>query len=200
MSDLFKEKALSWDNNPLPAQISQGVGDALERELTLHANMQVMDFGAGTGLICGRLAPRVKKIYAVDISEGMLEKLRKKPELKDKVQTLCQNILTDAFEFDVDLIVSAMALHHVQDTHKLVKTFSAALKPGGKVALADLDKEDGSFHPAESEGVFHQGFDRNELQEILKENGFEEIRFSTATTIEKEGKLFPIFLVTAKKS
>jgi len=40
-----------------------------------------MDFGAGTGLITSQVAPLVKKIVAVDISETMLNKLFTKPEL-----------------------------------------------------------------------------------------------------------------------
>jgi len=54
-----------------------------------------------------------------------------------------------------------MALHHIESTQALVQVFSDHLKPGGMVALADLDKEDGSFHPEGSEGIFHRGFERN---------------------------------------
>jgi len=50
----------------------------------LHEQMRVMDFGAGTGLISSQVAPLVKKIVAVDISEAMLNKLVAKPELQEK--------------------------------------------------------------------------------------------------------------------
>jgi 2-polyprenyl-3-methyl-5-hydroxy-6-metoxy-1,4-benzoquinol methylase len=96
--------------------------------------------------------------------------------------------------------MSAMSMHHVKDTSKLIQRFSEHLNPGASIALADLDKEDGSFHPEDSEGVFHLGFKRNELQIILEKYGFREVQFVTAHTINKEEKKYPIFLVTATKN
>lgn len=58
-----------------------------------------------------------------------------------------------------DGIISAMALHHIKDTQHLLRTFTSHLHPGGFIALADLDREDGSFHTHGNEGVFH--FDLN---------------------------------------
>ena len=129
----------------------------------------------------------------------MLEKLAAKPELKDKVHIVCQDITRQPLEKKFDLIVSAMAMHHVEDTAHLVKTFALHLETGGKVALADLDTEDGSFHPEDIEGVYHHGFDRDALQTILEQNGFADVEFFTAHTVNKEGKDYPIFLVTATR-
>ena len=99
-----------------------------------------------------------------------------------------------------DLIVSAMAMHHVEDTDALVQGFADHLKPGARVALADLDAEDGTFHPADAEGVFHHGFDRGTFQSILESKGFQDVSFVTAHTVNREGKSYPIFLVTAVKA
>ena len=55
--------------------------------------MRVMDFGAGTGLVCAHVAPHVATVYAVDISEAMLAQLAAKPELRGKVEIRCQDIL-----------------------------------------------------------------------------------------------------------
>ena len=68
------------------------------------------------------------------------------------------------------------------------------------VALADLDKEDGTFHPADAQGVFHHGFDRGTFQSILESKGFQDVNFVTAHTVNREGKSYPIFLVTAVKA
>jgi SAM-dependent methyltransferase len=130
----------------------------------------------------------------------MLDKLVAKPELKQKVTGVCQDILDQPLDSKFDLIVSAMAMHHVEDTDKLMETFNQHLNAGGKLALADLDKEDGSFHPADVEGVYHHGFDRLELQAILERHGFEQISFSTAHTVEKNEKHYPVFLLTATKA
>ena len=199
MSDLFHKKADDWDINDVVKQLSTAIGASILKHVPLDAQMDVMDFGAGTGLVCSHVAPSVRKIVAVDISEAMLEKLVSKPELHGKVEALCQNILDNPVDTKFDLIMSAMAIHHVEETDKLIQRFAEHLKPGGKVALADLDKEDGTFHPEDVQGVFHLGFNRDEFQAILEKHGFKNIRFVTAHTVSKPEKEFPIFLVTATK-
>jgi 2-polyprenyl-3-methyl-5-hydroxy-6-metoxy-1,4-benzoquinol methylase len=201
VTDLFKEKAQEWDARPVPAQISEGVGAALVAKVPLRADLRVMDFGAGTGLICARVAPHVQTIYAVDISAAMLEQLAMKPQLRDKVEVFCQNILETPLGRPVDLIISAMALHHVEDTSLLVRTFADHLEPGGRLALADLDKDDGSFHGGgDTAGVFHHGFVRDELRQQLAAGGFKDIEFVTATQVDKNDHHYDIFLVTATKA
>ena len=200
MTDLFNEKAKDWDANEMRTMLSSAIGSSILAHVSLHEQMRVMDFGAGTGLISSQVAPLVKKIVAVDISEAMLNKLVAKPELQAKVEIVCQDIIEKPIADNFDLIMSAMSMHHVKDTSKLIQRFSEHLNPGASIALADLDKEDGSFHPEDSEGVFHLGFKRNELQIILEKYGFREVQFVTAHTINKEEKKYPIFLVTATKN
>ena len=86
-----------------------------------------------------------------------------------------------------------------EDTNALVRSFAEHLKPGARIALADLDSENGTFHPADAQGIYHHGFDRGEFQSILESNGFKDVNFVTAHTVNKEGKTYPIFLVTAAK-
>ena len=200
MSDHFNEKAKTWDKDEMIKQLSSAVGSTILKHTPLNEQMVVMDFGAGTGLVSSHVAPRVSKIVAVDISQAMLDKLVAKPELHGKVEAVCQNILDTPLSDKFDLIISAMAMHHVEDTAQLFQTLSDHLKPGAMVALADLDREDGTFHPADVQGVFHSGFERYDLKLLLKKRGFENIHFYTAHTVVKGDKKYPIFLVVATKS
>ncbi len=199
MADLFNEKSKSWDSDVTVKTLSSAIGSLILEQVPLNAQMEVMDFGAGTGLISSYVAPLVNKIVAVDISEAMLDKLVSKPELDGKVEAVCQDILKTPFDGRFDLIMSAMAIHHIEDTAKLIQSFSEHLKEGAMIALADLDKEDGSFHPEGTEGVFHYGFNRDVFEEMLINNGFEDIQFFTAYTVTKAENKFPVFLVVAKK-
>lgn len=199
MSDHFNEKAKDWDANEMVNQLSSAIGPLILDQITLEAHMQVMDFGAGTGLISSHIAPFVNKITAVDISAAMLEKLVAKPELQGKVEAVCQDITARPLAAQFNLIISAMALHHVEDTAKLIQTFSEHLLSGARVALADLDSEDGTFHPQDVEGVFHHGFDRDELKTLLERYGFKDVHFLTAHTVVKDNTNYPIFLVIATK-
>lgn len=199
MTDLFKERAASYDSQDMAKELSSAIGTSLLAEIDFHDQMHVMDFGAGTGLICSQVAPIVQEITAVDISEAMLEKLMTKPDLKNKVKPVCQNIMTTPMDEKFDLIMSAFAMHHVEDTDKLIQRFAHHLDRGAKVALADLDSEDGSFHPDDIKGIFHFGFDRDNIRQLLEKHSFTNIEFVTAHNLEKEEKSYSIFLVTADK-
>lgn len=199
MSDLFNDKAKDWDTSERKLLMSSAVGSSIIKYVPLTQQMDVMDFGAGTGLVSSHLVPFVSKIIAVDISQAMLDKLITKPELQDKVEAVCQDITCNPINKKFDLIVSAMALHHVEDTSSLLISFAQHLNTGGKIALADLDKEDGDFHPEGSEGIFHSGFDRDALQAALENSGFSDIQFYTIHTINKNTKQYPMFMVVASK-
>ena len=203
MTDLFREQAKEWDQRPIPQQISDAVVRAVRDAIPLHADTVLLDFGAGTGLLASKLAPHVARVVAVDVSEAMLTQLATKPELQGKVEIVCRDLVQTpaepALDGTVDVVVSAMAMHHVQDTRALLRSLSAHLVPGGRVALADLDAEDGTFHPPGTEGVYHSGFHRDALAALLREAGFTDIHFTTACEVQKEARSYPIFLVTATK-
>jgi len=199
MSDLFHQKAADWDGQTIPQQLSQTIGPAIIENIHLHPNMEVMDFGAGTGLLSTHIVPLVKSVAAVDISQSMLTQLTSKPEFKDKVTAFCQDILKEPLNREFDLIISAMAMHHVEDTSLMLQRFAEHLKPGALIALADLDAEDGTFHPPQTEGVFHLGFEREVFQRQLETAGFEEIEFFTAHIVRKDHQEFPIFLIKGRK-
>lgn len=200
MNDLFADKAADWDTLPLPRQLSEGIGAAIAARVTLSPAQTVLDFGAGTGLLTERIAPRVAGVIAVDVSAAMLAQLAAKSELQGRVETLCQNLLDAPLDRRVDLVVSAMAMHHVEDTARLLTTLHDHLAPGGRIALADLDREPGDFHPPAVEGLFHHGFDRTALADGLRAAGFAEIVIETACTVSREGRNYRVFLATAVRA
>lgn len=200
MTDLFEEKAIDWDANERRTRLASAISASILEQVPLHDEMTVLDFGAGTGLISTQVAPLVNRIVAADTSKAMLEKLASKPELKGKVDIICQDIIEDPLDARFDLIMSAMTMHHVENTSRLIQKLAEHLNDSGIVALADLDSEDGSFHPADTEGVFHFGFDRDELRSIMENHGFGQIEFITAHTISGDVKDYPVFLVTARKA
>jgi SAM-dependent methyltransferase len=97
-----------------------------------------------------------------------------------------------------------MTLHHVRDTDAAARTFHELLLPGGRIAIADLDCDNGEFHDAHGIAE-HDGIDRKNLQQIFETAGFDSVRFREAATIHKtsslSGKLrdFTIFLMTAQR-
>ena len=201
MNSSFDERAKTWDAEPRRLQLAADICAALERHIPLRADWAALDYGAGTGLLTLALAPRVRRILAVDSSPGMLDVLGQKAKTAGfrNVEILRADFAMDPLpNGPFDLIASAMTLHHVAEVELLFRNFCEILAPGGHLALADLDAEDGSFH-GHSHGVYHFGFDRVVLAQQLAAAGFQGIRFDTAARTAKNDRAYTIFLAAARK-
>ena len=75
------------------------------------------------------------------------------------------------------------------------------LQPEGFLAIADLDKEDGSFH-SDPTGVEHKGFSRDHLVRLMMDAGFTLVSMETVHHIEKPGRSrpqrYPVFFTTGR--
>jgi len=200
----FDEKAKSWDEEP--RRVAMGAAIARTVNAKLDGRPRLMDYGCGTGLSCLPLAGACASVLGVDSSAGMLAQLEAKARATGltNVTTRRHDLAVEplvGLEFDV--VMCAMTLHHMREVGTLLQRFYTLLAPGGLLALADLDEEDGTFHQ-DSQGVEHHGFRREWIREQLQAAGFERVEFETPHVIEKpvasgEIRRYPIFLVTAKK-
>lgn len=176
------------------------ISAAIWQSVPLDKTMRSLEFGCGTGLISRELFPMLGKILAVDLSSGMIEQLKKRiaeAGIKN-IHAQCLDIFKNPPAGPFDLIFSGMAMHHVPDTDALLKTLTGLLAPGGFIALADLDTEDGTFH-GEDAGPVHHGFDRKELIHRIRTCGVVETTTITANTMHKTGRDYPVFLLTVRK-
>ena len=205
----FDQAAATWDENPMRIALMKAVGEAILREARPTKNMDMLDYGCGTGLVGLYLLPHVRSVTGADNSAGMLEVLRKK--IKDGG---LENMRTMQLDLEHDpvpaeryhLIVSSMALHHIADTASILGAFYQILHPLGLLCLADLDIEPGVFHtPDVAPSVHHHGFNRAELQASLAQVGFHDAKDVTAHTLRKPvenagERDFPVFLITTRKN
>ena len=196
----FDAAAADWDKGDLRQRIAAETAETIIKNVALTDEMDLLDFGAGTGLLTYRLAPSVRSVTAVDTSPKMLEVLQSKSTPHHLIKTVCGDITQVPLSESFDGIISSMAMHHVENTGAFLKTLYDHLRPGGFIAIADLDKEDGTFHSHGNEGVYHFGFEREALKAAAEQNGFTDVRFDTALTIEKPGGSYPIFLLSAYKT
>lgn len=201
----FDEKAKIWDANPMRKERAVAVAKAIRSTLPLQPGMTALEVGCGTGLLSFALHTDFSQITLADTSVGMLEVLAAKIAESgvSNMTPLRLDLTTDpvpAFRFNITY--SLMTLHHIPDTDFILRQFHALLKPGGWLAIADLDAEDGSFHTDGTTDV-HLGFERAALQRQVEAAGFGEVKFATAYVIHKKigevEKPFPVFLLTAQK-
>ena len=197
--DHFAHKSKSWDMNSKRVKNAKGIAELIVKNINLDKSMELMDFGAGTGLLSYFVAPFVKKIVAVDNSPSMLVEFENKcDEFSCETEVIEKDLSSEALDRNFDGIISSMTIHHLEDTAALLSKLYDMLNDGGFVAIADLDSEDGSFH-SDNTGVFHYGFDRHLLAQHAQEAGFKDVTFSLASTISKPHADFTVFLMTAVK-
>jgi ubiquinone/menaquinone biosynthesis C-methylase UbiE len=202
----FNERAKDWDSDPMKVERARAVADAIRAALPLTPEMTALEYGCGTGLLSFALQPNLGQIALADTSQGMLDVLNEKigatgvANMRPMLLDLTSNPLPAE---RYHLIYSLMTLHHIHDTENILKKFHALLEFGGDLCIADLDKEDGSFHIDGTTDV-HNGFDRPTLQKQVEAVGFGEVHFSTAYKMKKKTgnteKTFPVFLMTARKT
>jgi len=202
----FNKAAATWDENPGRVKTNRDIGDAILKQNILTPDMNVLDFGCGTGLLTIRLQPFVRSITGVDSSQGMLN------VLNDKIANLqLPNVKTMLIDLEkgqkltgnYQLVLCSLTLHHIMDLKPVLAQFYQVIMPKGYLCVADLDIDDGRFHEDKT-GVFHPGFDRNVMRQYFSEAGFDNITDSTAATLTKpvlnHGTWqFTVFLMTGHK-
>lgn len=201
----FDRLAAEWDSNPQRVALARAVADAICASVPLSPDMKAMDFGAGTGLLTLALLPHVRQMTAVDTSPEMLRVLTEKAKALPvgAIQTLtCDLSRARPPVEDLDLMVSSMVLHHVQDVPALLQRLRPCMRRGGWVAVADLDTEDGSFHPDRT-GVYHNGFARETVCEWLRQAGFPipvacDAHRLSRPAADGTSRIYPVFLVVAQ--
>jgi ubiquinone/menaquinone biosynthesis C-methylase UbiE len=104
---------------------------------------RVVDLGAGTGLLTLALAPRVRELVAVDISERMLQRLDHTASADGvhNVTPLVADLRRLPLEDEsATLVVSNYAFHHLEDTGKELALAEARriLRPGGRLVICDM--------------------------------------------------------------
>ena len=201
----FDERAKDWDSDPKKVERARVVAEAIRAALPLSTDMTALEYGCGTGLLSFALQSDLGQITLADTSQGMLDVLGEKiaaagvTNMHPVKLDLATNPVPAA---RFDLTYSLMTLHHIADVEDMLGKFNAILKPNGYLLVADLDKEDGTFH-TDGMQYFHDGFARKELQQMVEAAGFGNVRFSTAYVIKKKvgdgEKTFPVFLMVAQK-
>jgi ubiquinone/menaquinone biosynthesis C-methylase UbiE len=200
----FDQKAAQWDAKPVRVERALAVAESIKAAVPLSPKMTALEYGCGTGLVSFALQSQLGHITLADSSTGMLTVLREKIATANisNMTPVQLDLITDPLPAErYQLIYTLLTLHHIPDTAKILRAFYQLLDNSGYLCVADLDKEDGTFHEDEFHG--HLGFDREELAAQAKQIGFQSIRFTTAFHMIKDvqgvSQDYPIFLMVARK-
>ena len=189
----FNHKAETFDS-PKNIFLANLVCQAVEKQIDLLSDKEILDFGGGTGLLALPLAIQAKFVTLVDISEKMLGQARLKAERQEikNIQFLEQDLLENPLEQGFDLIVVCRVLHHMPDVDVALSLFHQHLKEDGQLLLADFTKTEANHH----------GFDLAELENKLAQFSFSSIDSQILYSTEDlfQGNYSELFLTVAQKS
>lgn len=194
----FDAMAGDWDQDEAKVARAETIAGAITRAVPLGAGARLLEYGAGTGLVAQALTGHVGAVTLADSSTGMRQVMHEK---------VAAGMLPGARVWDLDLetqpapaerfdlVVTSLVLHHVRELDRVLAGFAELLAPGGHVCIADLDREDGSFHSHDFD--VHHGFDRAELTERLHAAGLTDVSVRDCTELVREGVTYSVFLAVA---
>lgn len=99
-----------------------------------RSDMEVLEFGCGTGSTAIAHAPHVKHILATDISSKMIEIARCKAEAAKAANVTFQQAAIDDFgapDETYDAVLGLSILHLLEDKEAVIAKVHRMLKPGG---------------------------------------------------------------------
>jgi ubiquinone/menaquinone biosynthesis C-methylase UbiE len=141
-SSAYNLWALSYDNQPdnLMLALDDELFSGFVNEIDLK-DATVADVGCGTGRHWKKImAKGPKALFGFDVSEGMLEVLQKKfPQAKTFL--LHDNRLIGLADNSCDLVVSTLALAHIEDIRQAFEEWCRVLKQGGVILITDYHPE-----------------------------------------------------------
>ncbi len=155
----FNSESEVWDEGQRKVRDIQGEIREILSLLNLQRDQIVLEMGAGTGELALAAAERCSKVFAVDLSPGMLKIAETKAQTKGikNIEFIQGGFLTYNHRSEpVDVVVSQYSLHYLPDFWKQIALIrlSKVMKPGARLLLEDTAY---AFNIAGYEELFNQG-------------------------------------------
>lgn len=115
------------------------------KAMKLRGNEVIADLGAGSGYFTFRLAPKVRKVLAVELQDEMIATLRRRAadQKAANVEVIrgseCDPHLPAG---GVDLVLMVDVYHELACPYEVMTAVRKALRPAGRVVFVEYRKED----------------------------------------------------------
>ena len=156
----------TWFNDPV---MEPGLGRFLSM---LEPGSSILDAGCGPGRDTRFMKKKGFEVVGIDLSDAMLEEARLRvPEgIFRRMDIRAPRFPPETF----DGIWAAASLHHVPsaDVLNVMRRYKGLLVPGGTLAIV---VQEGNGDGVDSSGRYRKFYDRNELKNLLADNGFEVV-------------------------
>ena len=115
------------------------------KNLPVNKNSTVADIGAGTGFYTFRIAPKVSKVYAIELQDEALDYLKQRSKTLKQTNVEVVKGMEKAPNLpnsSIDLALMVDVYHELEFPHEYLQALYKSLKPGGKVVLLEYKGED----------------------------------------------------------
>ena len=178
----------------------------------LKPNMEVLEFGCGTGSTAIIHAPYVKHIRAIDFSSKMIEIAKAKAEAENIKNITFEKLTIDELTLSdesLDVVLGMSILHLLENKEEVIRKVAKMLKPGGifvssTACLGDSMKWFKVIAPI---AIFFgliplvKVFTKKELEDSLTNNGFTiDYKWQPSKSINKGVFQLKAVFIIAKKS
>ncbi len=152
--------------------------DNILDKVGLSREMIFADLGCGTGYFTISASQKVKKVYALDVQQGMLDILRGKIE-KQKISNI-QSILSEESHIplpdnSVDILLMGNVFHELEDKDSVINEVKRILTGAGKMVIVDWLKIEMDFGPP-----FDERLTAEEVISICENKSFKVLEKSDA--------------------
>jgi len=195
--DHFDKTAKDFDAIPFAISRGERAAEAIRKEYPFDKDVTtMMEYACGTGLVSGNLAPYVKSILGVDISQGVVDLFNKRFADKDADQERFRAIRIELKgeegELDnekFDVIICTSAYHHFEDVNQVTRILAHFLKPSG--ALIVIDNRETPVPKEYHHLVAHRhGFSEGEIQKVFGDAGLTPISYGIMPAVDGDIELF----------
>ncbi|MFB7156049.1 class I SAM-dependent methyltransferase [Lysinibacillus sp. NPDC056232] len=197
-TDKFEMIANIYDT-PERIQIAKVSSDAISNYLIDAKNKNAIDFGCGTGLVGMNLLNEFNSMLFLDTSQNMVNQIKQKVTNFNiqNVDTLCFDIEKESItDLRADYIFMAQVLLHIHDVELVLSRLFDVLNEGGHLLIVDFNKNENVVSD-----IVHNGFNPEELTDIMTKIGYRNIQFKTFYTGNKifMGQDASMFILDSKK-
>ncbi len=152
--------------------------DSILDRIGLDREMVLVDLGCGTGFFTIPASLRVKKVYALDVQQEMLDILQDKIK-KQKIANI-EPILSEESSIplpdgSIDILLMVNVFHELEDRSAILEEGKRVLSSRGKLAIVDWKKIEMDFGPPVEERLAEE-----EIISICKDSDFEFVERADA--------------------
>lgn len=182
-------------------QSGEAVVAMLEKVVSIHKGVRVLQIGSGIGRIELHLHKKVAFCYGVDISSTMVERAEDNVPAEN-VRFICSDSLSGLNIQDVDFIFSIFVFQHLprwRTVRYIQEAYSKLAHGGGLVFQILVDETESMPEPRKNHPYGLRYYSRNDLRGLLESAGFADIRFLAFPTAGEDAGGTGDLLVVASR-